>query len=133
MQSYYDMTDCIPYAIYYILIAYLFYTWKCVPLILFTFPIHLPNPFPLPNISSFYLGDCVHGFWWGFFFVCLFVLLFSFSSLILVILRNRELKIYKELRLYLQSFVTTLYDMLGGRLALRNMQMGKLFNISKPA
>ena len=54
-QSYYDIIVCIPYAIYYTPITYLFYNWKPVPLnyrylFLSTAPLNL-----IPTVYFLYL------------------------------------------------------------------------------
>ena len=59
--NYDSITDQIPYAVYCIPVAYLFYYWRFVPLN----PLHLFNPpslalSPLASTSSLYLGVCFH-------------------------------------------------------------------------
>ena len=52
MLSYYSITDHIPYAVYYILVAYLFCNWRTVPL----------NPFTYftPSLFVFYVCFALH-------------------------------------------------------------------------
>lgn len=57
-QSYYNIIDYIPYAVLYILIAYLIYKWKFVLLNLLYLLQHTHNPLPCGN-GSFFL--CTYG------------------------------------------------------------------------